>query len=109
MLTFQTTPNKGLSDRPSAIVVGVFAHYLVGISFSFIYACLWSDDIVNPTFVNATWLGMINGIVGAIGWRIFVAVHPNPPGLSLKKYLTAIIIGHVIFAYGILGTYLLVW
>ena len=104
MLTFQTTPDKGLSDNRSAIFVGLAAHYLVGVSFSFAYFGLWSADILSEDFMTTTWLGFANGIVGAIGWKILIAIHPDPPDLPLSKYLVAIAIGHIFFAYGILGT-----
>jgi hypothetical protein len=108
MLTFQTTPQKGLSDKPSAITVGIFAHYLVGIGFAAIYHWLWSNDILHAGLFFATLLGFANGVIGAIGWAIFVAIHPNPPKLPLKSYLVAIIIGHIFFAYGIWITYLII-
>jgi hypothetical protein len=106
MLTFQTTRDKGLSDSPSAIAVGIIAHYLVGIGFTFIYEWLWSERILTPDFLNAAWMGFINGIVGALVWKIFITIHPNPPTLPLKSYLVAITAGHVFFAFGILASFL---
>jgi|SRR5688572_6539079 len=106
MLTFQTTKDKGLSDSPYAIAVGIVAHYLVGIAFTFAYEWIWSERILNPSFLNASWLGFINGIVGALGWRIFITIHPNPPNLPLHSYLLAIILGHIFFACGILAAFL---
>jgi hypothetical protein len=106
MLTFQTTRDKGLSDSPYAIAVGVVAHYLVGIGFTFIYEWLWSERILDPNLLNASWLGFINGIVGALGWRLFITVHPNPPNLPLNSYLLAIIFGHICFACGMLAAFL---
>lgn len=108
MLTFQTTPDKGLSDRPSAIIVGIFAHYLVGIGFTFVYDWLWSEGIVQESYIQSTGLGLINGIVGAIVWKLFISIHPDPPHLPVRQYLIAIVVGHVFFAYGILSTYLVV-
>jgi hypothetical protein len=105
MLTGQTTANKGLSEKPSAITVGIFAHYLVGIGFAAIYSWLWSNDILDDNIINATWMGFLNGVIGAIGWTIFFAIHPNPPKMPLKSYLTAIALGHIFFAYGILICY----
>lgn len=107
MLTFQTTAQKGLSDATSAIVVGIIAHYAVGIAFTFIYAWLWSERIINPTLLNASWMGFINGVVGALGWRLFFVIHPNPPSLRLNSYLVAIAFGHIFFACGMLVTFLL--
>jgi hypothetical protein len=105
MLTFQTTAKKGLSDRPSAVTVGLIAHYLVGIGFAAVYHWLWTNDTIPPNFIYSTLLGLLNGLIGAIGWSIFVAIHPNPPHLPLKPYLSAIILGHIFFAYGIWLTY----
>src|SRR5688572_30396738 len=61
MLTFQTTREKGLSEATSAILVGIIAHYAVGIGFAFIYEWLWSDGLLSPNFFNASWMGFING------------------------------------------------
>lgn len=107
MLTFQTTPHKGLSNAASAIAVGIIAHYMVGIGFTFIYEWLWSERIINPNLLNASWMGFINGIVGALGWKLFFAIHPNPPGLPLSSYLIAITFGHVFFACGMLVSFLI--
>ena len=108
MLTLQTTPEKGLSDKPSAITVGLIAHYLVGIGFAAIYEQLWSQGIISPNFINTTLLGLLNGIFGAIVWKVFISVHPNPPHIPLRSYLVAIIFGHVFFAYGISITHLVI-
>mgnify|MGYP003575440096 CR=1 FL=1 len=107
MLTFQTTHHNGLSDRKSAIWTGIVAHYLVGIGFSVLYAWLWKKDILGMDFLQATWLGLLNGIFGAIVWRIFFALHPRPPQLPLPQYLIAIALGHILFAHGIYATFLL--
>lgn len=108
MLTLQTTPEKGLSDRPSAITVGLIAHYVVGIGFAAVYEQLWSHGIISSNFINTTLLGLLNGIFGAIVWKIFISVHPNPPRIPLLSYLVAVIFGHVFFAYGIWITYLMI-
>jgi hypothetical protein len=107
MLTFQTTDDSALSDRKSAIWTGIVTHYFVGISFSFLYAWLWKKDIIEMNFLHATWLGLLNGIIGAIVWRIFIGVHPRPPQLPISQYLIAIALGHVLFAHGIYATHLL--
>lgn len=108
MLTFQTTPNKGLSHRPSAIIVGTIAHYFVGIVFSFAYAWLWSKELVDENFFQVVILGFVTGIFAVMIWRIFIAIHPNPPDLPLQSYLSAILAGHIFFAIGVFVTYFLV-
>ena len=105
MLTFQTTAEKGLSEQPSAIAVGLVVHYLVGIGFACVYSWLWRENIVQANFINTTLMGIVNGLIAAVGWSIFIAIHPNPPRLPLKSYLIAIAAGHIFFAYGIWMTY----
>lgn len=105
MLTFQTTPNKGLSDQPSAIIIGTVAHYFVGIVFSIVYAWLWSKEIVDENFFQVAILGFVTGIFAAVVWRIFIAIHPDPPDLPLQSYLSAILSGHIFFSVGVLATH----
>jgi hypothetical protein len=107
MLTSQTTDDGGLSDTTSAIIVGIIAHYLVGIGFSFVYTWLWQKEIIAMTFPAATAMGFLNGIIGAAVWRIFFAVHSRPPEMPLPKYLLAITLGHFLFAHGIYATHLI--
>src|SRR5688572_5077251 len=90
MLTFQTTDERWLSNAPSAIRVGIVAHYLVGIGFAFFYQSLWNSDALQASVLNATVMGFLNGVVGSIGWKIFFAIHPNPPMIKLPVYLAAI-------------------
>lgn len=101
MLTFQTTPDRQTSEHSSAIVAGVTGHYLVGIVFSLIYYWLWTTGIGNPDFITCTVYGFISGVVGIIVWRIFFAIHPNPPAVPLKDYIVSILIGHIFFGAGV--------
>lgn len=106
MLTGQTTPEGGLSDKASAIAVGIIAHYLVGTGFSFVYTWIWQEGLIEMSFEAATLMGFINGLIGAAGWRIFFAIHPRPPVMPLAKYLLAIALGHILFGQGIFATHL---
>lgn len=101
MLTFQTTPDRQTSEHSSAIVAGVTGHYLVGIVFSLIYYWLWTTGIGNPDIITCTVYGFISGVVGIIVWRIFFAIHPNPPAVPLKDYIVSILIGHIFFGAGV--------
>ena len=106
MLTNQTTEDGGLSNATSAITVGLLAHYLVGIGFSFVYTWLWREEIMEGTFQAATLMGFVNGLIGAAGWRVYFAIHRRPPDMPLPKYLLAIALGHILFGQGIYATHL---
>jgi hypothetical protein len=104
MLTFQTTPDKETSEHSSAVVVGILGHYLVGIIFTVIYYLLWTNGIGKPDFITCVLYGFISGIVGIIVWRIFFAIHPNPPAVPLKDYIPSILVGHIFFGAGVWAT-----
>lgn len=106
MLTGQTTSEGGLSEKTSAIIVGILAHYLVGIGFSFVYTWIWQEQLMEMTFQSATLMGFVNGLIGAAGWRIFFAIHSRPPVMRLPQYLLAIALGHILFGQGIFATHL---
>jgi hypothetical protein len=105
MLTFQTTPDKQTSEHSSAIVVGILGHYFVGIVFSLIYYWLWTNGIGKPDILTCAIYGFISGIVGIIVWRIFFAIHPNPPSVPLKDYIVSILIAHIFFGIGVWATH----
>lgn len=106
MLTFQTTPDGRLSDSPTAIGVGIVAHYALGVIFALVYYALWRAGIGSPTFWNGALFGFVSGLVGILGWRIFFALHPRPPAtVPLKDYLITLLAGHVVFGIAVVVTY----
>jgi hypothetical protein len=108
MLTMETTPDKGLSDSNRAIRVGLIAHYLIGIIFAVIYVWLWKYELLEPTFAATILFGFIAGLIGIIVWRIAFDIHPNPPVIPLRLYLTDLLIGHLFFGLGIWGAFKLI-
>lgn len=105
MLTGQTTASKNISTHSSAYIIGITAHYLVGILFAFVYHWLWSTGVGNPDILYGLLFGFINGIVAVAGWRLFIAIHPNPPHIDLPGFLVTIFSGHLFFGIGIVIAY----
>jgi hypothetical protein len=100
MLTNQTTGDKGLSSRRSALLCGTVAHYIVGIGFAYIYLLLWEKGIGQPVTSDSLAFGIINGMFAALVWWVFIRIHPNPPFLPVISYLLFIFLGHLVFALG---------
>jgi hypothetical protein len=100
MVTNRTTVEKGLSGHAYAIVSGILVHYFVGVLFALLYGLLWQNGIGSPSLTSAILFGFINGVIAICGWRIFIALHPNPPILPLKAYLLCILAGHLFYAIG---------
>lgn len=106
MLTNQTTPNSGLSERPPVIWVGVTVHYLIGVMFTFCYYFLWQSGIGKPDMKYGALSGFLTGLFGITVWRVFFWLHPNPPRtVSLPIYLLSLLIAHVIFGVFVHLTY----
>jgi hypothetical protein len=105
MLTNQTTPDKGLSSRWSALLSGTLTHYIVGIGFAYIYILLWEKGIGRPITSDSLAFGFINGMFAALVWWLFIRIHPNPPYIPVISYLLFIFLGHVVFALGTAWAY----
>ncbi|GAB2773118.1 hypothetical protein GCM10027275_15100 [Rhabdobacter roseus] len=100
MLTFQTTPDGGLSDRPLAIGVGTVAHYAVGVLFVLAYRVLWAWGVGDSGYGTAFWFGLASGVLAIGVWYGLFRLHPRPPQLALRPYLLTIFLGHFVFVYG---------
>ena len=99
MLLGRTHPDGGLSGSKAAKVVGIAAHYGVGILFSIGYLALWESGV---GFVTASWgllVGLGNGIFAMLIWYFFFMIHPKPPIVKLETYLITLVFGHVIFGF----------
>jgi hypothetical protein len=97
MLTNQTGPEGQLSESLSSIVIGLIAHYLVGVGFAIAYLLLWHFYIGHPSPFYGAVFGLVSGLFGIIIWRIFIAAHPNPPFIPLKSYFLSLVLGHIVF------------
>jgi hypothetical protein len=106
MLTFQTTPKGELSDSSWSILVGTIAHYVVGLSFTLVYAEIWRTGLGAPTLRFGVIAGFVSGLVGMLGWRVYFALHPSPPkNVPLKSYLLTLLAAHVVFGVTVALTY----
>lgn len=86
------------SSKNKSQLEGWIAHYAVGLMFIVIYQELWKGDRIKKNVTNAFILGAVNGVFGALVWRIILKNHPAPPNISFKKYLLQLIPAHIIFA-----------
>jgi uncharacterized membrane protein YdcZ (DUF606 family) len=105
MLTIYSNPEGKLSESNKAITIGILTHYGVGIFFAICYLILWRNGIGKPDLTNAFIFGLINGVLGIFVWRLFILIHPSPPKLPFKTYMISIIIGHIVFATGVICSF----
>jgi|GEM_PF-1137131 len=106
MLTFRTTSKGELSDSSWATLVGTLAHYTVGLSFTLVYAEIWRAGLGVPTLRFGVVAGFVSGLVGILGWRVYFALHPQPPkNVPMKSYLLTLLVAHVVFGVIVTLTY----
>jgi uncharacterized membrane protein YagU involved in acid resistance len=105
MLTLYSNPDGKLSENNKAITIGLLTHYSIGIVFSICYLILWENGIGKPDITYGFIFGIINGILGIFIWRLFILIHPSPPRLPFKTYMSSLVLGHVVYALVVIGTF----
>ncbi|TPE44692.1 hypothetical protein [Pontibacter mangrovi] len=103
MLLKRTHADGSLSERTSTKVVGTVAHYAVGIFFAVIYMALWNSGVGVPTASWGLLFGLAHGLVGMVIWYFFFMIHPRPPLVTLRTYLSTLIFAHIV--YGFVASY----
>jgi len=106
MITCETTEDGKLSNSKLTIVVGIAAHYAIGVFFAYGYHLLWTLDVGAPGFWNGLLLGFVSGIFAVIFWFTFFGVHPFPPHIDLKLYLPTLFLTHFVFASATVASYI---
>jgi hypothetical protein len=72
-------------------------HYGVGMAFNTINQQLLKKLKSSPTLLNGILLGAVNGAVGITIWKLIFMLHPSPPNINLNKYLSHLMIAHLVF------------
>jgi len=80
------------------LVCAVVLHYSIGIIFTYAYCVVISRGWFSLSLAGAILFGAVIGTIGVIGWLVFFKLHPSPPGISLRHYLSTIWMGHVVLA-----------
>lgn len=78
--------------------IALMIHYTIGILFTWGFVLLVRNDFLTFNGYNALAFGALAGGIGIAGWRLFIAVHPNPPKINYGGYLVGIWLGHIVFA-----------
>ncbi len=83
--------------HPSA---GWIIHYLIGFLFILAYFLLWNVLGIVPTFLTCCILGAVSGMIGIMGWKIVLNLHPYPPAIIYREFYFQLLIAHVVFGVG---------
>jgi hypothetical protein len=107
MLQFRKTTSPDAIPPTGFLICATLLHYAIGILFTTEYDLSIARGLLDLSIVHSLVYGAIIGIIGIVGWRIFFALHPNPPRISLVVYLSVIWLGHLILSFVIRYVYLL--
>ncbi len=97
LLNLLLTRISGIPIRKKSIV-GWILHFVFGIIFTVIIYLFW-ETFMQPNWINTLLIGIIAGIIGSIGWKIFFVLHPKPPKIKFIEYSLQLIIAHIIFSF----------
>lgn len=100
LITNRTHRDRSTDGSWSTIIVGLIAHYLIGVFFAVIYAWLWERGIGSPALGSSLLFGALNGLFAMGFWYSFLKIHPNTPLIKLPDYLFVIGAGHLFFSTG---------
>ncbi|MFC5283875.1 hypothetical protein [Pedobacter alpinus] len=97
--------NYHLKDSPSwlNIILGVILHFIVGYLFTLIH--LYYYQLLKPIWYNGLFLGLANGLLGALVWYVVIKIYNDVLTVDVKLYLLQLVIAHIIFGLVILYMY----
>lgn len=90
-------------------IYGHAIHLMVGVFFAFCYSWLWRWDIGGFTWQDIFLFGLINGLVGMVGWFGFLRATYEPEQVKEKVFFPIIVIAHIPFALGVTAIYFSLW
>lgn len=88
---------------------GHFIHLTVGVIFAYCYSLLWSGGIGGPTALSTLVFGLVNGLVGMVGWFIFLKLTFEPEQIKERIFFPVIVLAHLVFALGVTCLYFTLW
>lgn len=80
-------------------------HLLAGVFFAYCYHLLWSRGIGGFNVRDICLFGVVNGLVGVIGWWLFLKVTFEPEQVREKLFFPTVLIAHIPFAFGVAVIY----
>lgn len=87
-------------------LTGWVIHYSIGYLFAIIFYFIWTTTTLEPSLLTGAILGLVAGIIGMTGWKIFFTINQAPPKINYKGFYLQIVPAHVIFGIGAALPYL---
>ena len=88
---------------------GNVLHLMVGVLFAYCYAWLWRHGIGGSNALDIFIFGLVNGVVGMLGWFLFLKSTYEPEQVEKRVFFPVLIVAHIVFAFGVTGIYFGLW
>ena len=85
---------------------GWLIHYTMGIIFAAWMYCIFKSFDSEITLWLGGILGLIAGMIGAVGWMGLFALHSKPPRTDVKEFIIQLLMAHCIF--GVIVSFILI-
>src|SRR3972149_1334072 len=83
------------ASEGTARVLGILAHFMMGVIFAIIYALLWSFGIGSPTWLWGLIFGAVHGVVAMVMIPVVMRMHPRPTQMeSGGMMVVGLLMGH---------------
>jgi len=86
------------SEETVSEIAGWMMHGSMGLFFAWTYQRLPEIRKMYPDLPDEVFVGVANGIVGIILWKLVFSLHPNPPQIDFKRFYQHLILAHIIFS-----------
>ncbi len=96
------------ADPKAARLMGMAAHFVMGVAFALIYAFVWSLGIGSVTWLWGAIFGVVHALgVALVGMPMMMRMHPRPPQMegSPPMRMVGTLLGHVAFGIVLALTY----
>ncbi|MGN6601494.1 MAG: hypothetical protein ACTHK8_03535 [Ginsengibacter sp.] len=79
-------------------IAGWMMHGSMGLFFASMYQRLPEIRKMYPDLPDDIFVGVANGSVGIMLWKLVFSLHPNPPQIDFKRFYQHLILAHIIFS-----------
>ena len=71
-----------VSNKKTAMVLGMIMHFMAGVIFALVYAFLWSLGLGSATWWWGLIFGAVHGVIAMVMIPILMRMHPRQPEMA---------------------------
>ncbi|MGN6247525.1 MAG: hypothetical protein ACTHNG_04175 [Ginsengibacter sp.] len=86
------------SEKTVSEIAGWMMHGSMGLFFAWTYQRLPEIRKMYPDLPDDIFVGVVNGVIGVVLWKLVFSLHPDPPKIDFKRFYQHLILAHIIFS-----------